>query len=100
MASNSGTAGQGPVTRSIRQTLDRILAQNPLLNAFTTVLEAEALAQARMLDEELRVGRSRGPLHGRPISIKDLIDVRNTPTTAASRGRMNQLAQEDAPVVG
>ena len=37
-----------------------------------------------MLDEELRQGAARGPLHGLPISIKDLIDVAGVPTTAAS----------------
>ena len=49
------------------------------------------MEQARALDEELRRGRSRGPLHGRTISIKDLIDVRGFPTTAASRVRAGHV---------
>ncbi len=57
------------------------------------------MAQARVLDEELRHGRSRGPLHGRTISIKDLIDVKGVPTTAASRVRAGHIAAADAPVV-
>jgi aspartyl-tRNA(Asn)/glutamyl-tRNA(Gln) amidotransferase subunit A len=42
---------------------------------------------------------SRGPLHGRTISIKDLIDVKGVPTTAASRVRTGHIAAADAPVV-
>ena len=57
------------------------------------------MEQARVLDEELRHGRSRGPLHGRTISIKDLIDVKGVPTTAASRVRAGHIAAADAPVV-
>ncbi len=51
------------------------------------------MAQARVLDEELRQGRSRGPLHGRTISVKDLIDVKGLPTTAASRVRAGHIAR-------
>ena len=67
--------------------LARITERNRSLNAYITVLVDEALAQAKELDREIQSGHSRGPLHGVPISIKDLIDVRNTPTTAASRVR-------------
>ena len=91
--------GSDPITRNISETLERIAELNPSLNAFITVLEAEAMAQARQLDEELREGRSRGPLHGLPISIKDLIDVKGVPTTAASRVRHGHIAQADATVV-
>ncbi len=85
--------------QDIRETLDRIAALNPSLNAFITVFEAEAMAQARILDDELREGRSRGPLHGLPVSIKDLIDVKGAPTSAASRVRQGHIAQADATVV-
>ena len=57
------------------------------------------MQQARALDEELRHGRSRGPLHGRTISIKDIIDVKGVPTTAASRVRAGHVAHADATVV-
>jgi aspartyl-tRNA(Asn)/glutamyl-tRNA(Gln) amidotransferase subunit A len=87
------------IVSSIRETLDRIAALNPSLNAFITVFEAEAMAQARILDDELRVGRSRGPLHGLPVSIKDLIDVKGAQTSAASRVRQGHIAQADATVV-
>ena len=67
--------------------LARITERNRSLNAFITVLVDEARAQAKEADEEIAVGRYRGPLHGVPISIKDIIDMRNAPTTAASRVR-------------
>src|SRR4030095_6341686 len=54
---------------------------------------------ARALDEELRHGRSRGPLHGRTMSVKDLIDIQGVPTTAASRVRAGHVARSDAVVV-
>ena len=55
--------------------------------------------QARRADDEIAAGRYRGPLHGVPISLKDLIDVEGTPTTAASRVRDGHVAGADAPVV-
>lgn len=90
---------QGPVSRSIATALERIALLNPALNAFITVFEDDAMAQARILDAELREGRPRGPLHGRPISVKDLIDVKGSPTTAASRSRAGHVAGADAPLV-
>jgi len=87
------------VSKNVAEALERISSLNPALNAFITVFEADAMAQARVLDDELRQGRSRGLLHGRPISVKDLIDVKGSPTTAASRARAGHVAGEDAPVV-
>jgi len=77
-----------------------IRARNAELNAFTLVMADEALEQARRADRELSEGLDRGPLHGVPISIKDLIDVRGTVTTAASAVRASApAAAEDAPAV-
>ena len=59
----------------------------------------EARRQAREADRELAAGRDRGPLHGVPISIKDLLDVRGVPTTAASRVREGHVADRDAPAI-
>ena len=79
--------------------LERVTEQNRSLNAFITVLVDEALAQAREADREIAEGRYRGPLHGVPISLKDIIDLRDAPTTAASRVRDGHVARRDATVV-
>ncbi len=75
------------------------IASHQALNAFITVLADAAIAQARAADEEIARGRYRGPLHGIPISIKDLIDVQGVTTTAASRVRVGHRATHDAPVI-
>src|SRR5688500_13643276 len=93
------TSERGPIVQAVADTLERIATLNPTLNAFIAIFEAEAMQQARELDEELRQGRSRGPLHGRTISIKDLIDVKGFPTTAASRVRAGHVAHADASLV-
>jgi aspartyl-tRNA(Asn)/glutamyl-tRNA(Gln) amidotransferase subunit A len=79
--------------------LARIERENARLNAFILVMADEARRQAREADEEMAAGTDRGPLHGVPISIKDLVDVRGTPTSAASRVREGHRATSDAPVI-
>ena len=76
--------------------LARIAERDSSINAFITVLADEARAQARGADEEIAAGRYRGPLHGVPISLKDLIDLRGTPTSAASRVRRGHVAAHDS----
>jgi aspartyl-tRNA(Asn)/glutamyl-tRNA(Gln) amidotransferase subunit A len=79
--------------------LSRIQADNATLNAFILVMADDARRQAREMDAELAAGRDRGPLHGVPISVKDLIDVRGTATTAASRVRAGHVADRDAAAI-
>lgn len=79
--------------------LQRIAERNPAINAFITVLADQALAQARQADLELARGHDRGPLHGVPLSLKDIIDLRGVATTAASKVREGDVAADDAPVV-
>ena len=83
----------------IEECLRRIDVDNPRLNAFILVLADQARRQAREADRELSAGRDRGALHGVPISIKDLLDVRGTPTTAASRVREAHEAERDATAI-
>jgi aspartyl-tRNA(Asn)/glutamyl-tRNA(Gln) amidotransferase subunit A len=80
------------------QCLERIAERNPSINAYITVLADQAIAQAREADAEIAAGRYRGPLHGVPISLKDIIDVRGVATTAASRVREGHVAARDAGV--
>src|SRR4029079_6735632 len=79
--------------------LDRIARLDPTLHAFLSVTGDLALAQARTAADELARGRDRGPLHGVPIGLKDLIDVAGQPTTAASAVFADRIAAEDAEVV-
>jgi aspartyl-tRNA(Asn)/glutamyl-tRNA(Gln) amidotransferase subunit A len=78
--------------------LERIADGDARLNAFITVLAAEARADALRADAEMAAGRYRGPLHGVPISLKDLIDLAGAPTTAASRVLEGHVAAADAVV--
>ncbi len=81
------------------QCLRRIETDNPRLNAFILVMADEARRQALASDQALAAGRDRGPLHGVPISIKDLLDMRGLPTTAASRVRDGHRANRDATAI-
>jgi aspartyl-tRNA(Asn)/glutamyl-tRNA(Gln) amidotransferase subunit A len=83
----------------LEQCLQRITERNGTLNAFITIFEHEARTQAREADREIAAGKYRGPLHGVPISIKDLFDVRGSATTAASRVRQDHVADADAPSI-
>lgn len=81
------------------ESLAQIAARNPSLNAFIAVFGEEARSSAQQADREIAAGRYRGPLHGVPISVKDLLDVRGTTTTAGSRVREGHVAEADAPCV-
>ncbi len=79
--------------------LARIAAAQPRLNAFITVLADSARAEAAAADRELAAGRPRGPLHGIPIAVKDLLDAKGVPTTAASRHWAKNIPTQDAPAL-
>ena len=79
--------------------LDRIEKLNPALNAFITVTGDSALAEARAAEIEIARGEWRGPLHGIPVALKDLIDTAGTRTTAASALFQHRVPIEDAEVV-
>src|SRR5437016_5698154 len=79
--------------------LKRIEKLNPALNAYITVMGEQALRQARELEAERQSGKWRGPLHGIPIGLKDLIDTAGVRTTAASAIFANRIPTDDAEVV-
>lgn len=64
--------------------LAQIEKLNPQLNAFITVTAESALAEARVAEAEIQQGRWRGPLHGIPLGLKDLVDTAGVLTTAGS----------------
>ena len=79
--------------------LDRIERLNPVLNAFITVTHEDAMAQARVAEDEIQRGQWRGPLHGIPIGLKDLIDTAGIRTTCGSALFADRVPSEDAFVV-
>ena len=83
----------------VEQSLARLAAWEPRLNAFAHVMAASALAVADRLGAELASGHDRGPLHGIPVVIKDLIDIAGEPTGFGSRVGPPSVATADAELV-
>jgi len=79
--------------------LQRIERLNPKLNAFITITDEAALAEARAAEAEIQRGRWKGPLHGIPIALKDLVDTAGVRTTAASGLFKDRVPTQDAEVV-
>ena len=79
--------------------LRRIERLNPKLNAFITLTADWALTEARQAEVEIQRGHWKGPLHGIPIALKDLIDTAGVRTTAGSALFKNRIPSEDAEVV-
>ena len=75
--------------------LARIAEVEPRLNACIRVMEDDARAAARALDNEA----PRGPLHGIPIGVKDIIDIAGLPSTCHSAQRLDHMAMADAAVI-
>jgi len=82
-----------------RACLMRIEQLNPALSAFITVTPEAALAQARTAEADIQKGMWRGPLHGIPLSLKDVFDTAGVRTTAGSALFKDRVPQEDAEVV-
>ncbi|MFJ8622073.1 amidase [Kitasatospora sp. NPDC093550] len=78
--------------------LDRIERVEPQLGAYVTVAAEQARGAAREAEREVAQGRYRGPLHGVPMGLKDLIDVAGVATTASSRVRADHRATADSTV--
>jgi len=82
-----------------RECLRRIEKLNPALNAFITVMAKSAMAEAQAAENEILRGIWRGPLHGIPVALKDLIDTAGVRTTSASALHERRVPLEDADVV-
>ena len=83
----------------VEEALGRIEALDGRLGAFVAVLADQARAEAAARDAERAAGRVRGPLHGMPVAVKDLIDVAGAVTGAGSPKLTANRAEQDAPVV-
>jgi Asp-tRNA(Asn)/Glu-tRNA(Gln) amidotransferase A subunit family amidase len=106
----AGSAGLGELARQVRDgevtsnelvdlTLDRIAELDPKVGAFVLVLADDARAEAAERDAEWRRGRVRGPLHGVPVAVKDLVDIAGVVTGAGSVKLAGNRADRDAEVV-
>ena len=82
-----------------RACLERIEQLNPTINAFITVMHDSALAEARAAEAAIHAGNWRGPLHGIPIGLKDLIDTAGVKTTCGSALFADRIPTEDAHIV-
>jgi aspartyl-tRNA(Asn)/glutamyl-tRNA(Gln) amidotransferase subunit A len=80
-------------------TLQRIHRLQPKLNSFITITEEEGRQAAIRAEDEIQHGHYRGPLHGIPISIKDLFATRGVRTTAGSKILANWVPDYDATAV-
>tara|TARA_Y100000590_G_scaffold165302_1_gene189348 strand:- start:10239 stop:11855 length:1617 start_codon:yes stop_codon:yes gene_type:complete len=80
--------------------LERIERINPVLNAYITVTGDLALEQAKKAEEEIGKGLYRGPLHGIPICLKDLIATKGVLTTGGTAAFSDWVPSEDATVWG
>ena len=91
--------GELSAAESVGASIERMETLEPTLNAFVTPTPEIALAAAREADEKLARGEEPGPLHGLPISVKDLINVGGVRTTFGSRLMADNVVEDDAPSV-
>lgn len=93
--------GKYTIKQVVQLYIDRINAidvNGPRLNSII-IVNPDALQIAEELDKELAEGKSRGPMHGIPVLLKDNIDTHDKmPTTAGSRALMNSFPLQDSPV--
>lgn len=79
--------------------LDRIERFDSKIRSIITLTRDHALARAKAADAEIAAGRYRGPLHGIPYGVKDLLDTKGIPTTYGAEPFRNRVPAEDSVVV-
>jgi amidase len=79
--------------------LARIAAHNSKINAIVQLFESDARSRAKEADEALARGQSWGPLHGVPVTIKEVILMADTPSTLNSKRMRDFVASEDGLLV-
>lgn len=84
------------LTRACLERIDRL---NPQLNAFITVTADSAVEEARRAETEIARGEWKGPLHGVPLAVKDLIETAGVRTTAASAVLKDYVPAANAEVI-
>ncbi|MGW4091555.1 amidase [Nocardia sp. NPDC004750] len=97
-AATAIAAGQLSPVELVGSVLERVELVEPRLNAYVTITAERARSAAQQAAEEIAAGHIRGPLHGIPMGLKDLIDVAGVATTASSRVRADYCATADSTV--
>ena len=92
-------AGDTTSVAATKAYLNRISLENATLNAFITVLDKSALKEAVASDDRRAHNKTRGPLDGIPIALKDNIDVAGVPTTGGIEAYRKNVPDQDADVV-
>ena len=83
----------------VRACLDRIHKRDHIINAWAELNETYVVAEANRADQEIKAGRIRGPLHGIPVGVKDIIDTIDFSTQMGSRLFSGRRPVEDARCV-
>ena len=84
------------VTRAL---LDRVAAHDGKLHSFIRVTEDVAMAEAKAAEAELIAGKRRGPMHGIPYGLKDIVETAGIATTGHSKLRQDYVPSADAEIV-
>src|SRR5438445_13254113 len=94
LAEMSARLGAGELTAVAitESVIARAEETEPSIHAYVTLLRDRALAEAAQADEDFAAGRRRGPLHGVPVSVKDMLHLAGEPTLAGSRSRSREPA--------
>ena len=86
-------------TEALEAALVRLRSLDDKLNAFITVCAEQALADAKRADQEIAAGHYRGPLHGIPVSIKDMFEMNGVLTTGGSKILQAWVPDRDSTLV-
>ena len=86
-------------TDIVKYYLAKIEKYNPLLNSFITILKEQSLQEAKKVENELHKGIYKGPLHGIPFSVKDIIAIKNVRLTAGSRILLDHISKTDSTII-
>jgi aspartyl-tRNA(Asn)/glutamyl-tRNA(Gln) amidotransferase subunit A len=78
--------------------IGRIEQLNPQLQAYVTLVTEQALEAAKQAEAEITAGKIRGPLHGIPLALKDLIETKGIATTASSKVLADYVPEQQAAV--
>jgi aspartyl-tRNA(Asn)/glutamyl-tRNA(Gln) amidotransferase subunit A len=92
----NGTISPVKLTEEILEQIDRL---NPQINAYISVLRAQALSDAKRAEKEISRSNYLGMLHGIPVAVKDNIEIENVMCTAGSKILENNIAKHDSTVV-